>query len=91
MAAMAENLEGVDFMALPRYQIYASLQNNGRNTGWVSGRALPAPATVRLPVELKAASMARYGQQALEASDSTEYIAQNSSLDLNNIGRRKAA
>ena len=38
MAAMAPELDAVDFMSLPRYHIYASFQQNGKNTGWVSGK-----------------------------------------------------
>lgn len=91
MAAMASELEAADFMSLPRYQIYANLQNNGRNTGWVSGQTLPAPATLRLPVELKAASMARYGQKTFEASDSTEYVTPASAIDLTNIGLKRTS
>lgn len=52
-----------DFMALPRYNIYASFQNNGRSTGWLSGQTLPPTPTLRLPVELLARSQSRYGQE----------------------------
>ena len=34
MAAMAPELTAEDFMRLPRYQVYASLQAGGRATGW---------------------------------------------------------
>ena len=96
MAAMAPELETVDFMSLERYQIYTSLQSDGRGTGWVSGKTSPAPIPLRLPVELKARSMHRYGQNPAEVeNDST-----NASLTLSNaepfaptanIGRKKIA
>ena len=61
MAAMAPDLEAVDFKTLPRYHVYAHMQNDGKSTGWVSGRTLPSSVELRLPAELKAKSMARYG------------------------------
>lgn len=64
MAAMAPELTAEDFMALPRYQIYASIQSNGRNTGWVQGKTLPTPPALREAVELKAMSQATYGISA---------------------------
>lgn len=61
MAAMAPELSADDFMALPRYQIYASIQSNGRSTGWVQGKTLPPPPALREAAELKAMSQAAYG------------------------------
>ena len=64
MANMSKDLEAVDFMELPRYQIYASIQSGGQATGWVSGRTLPPPPKTRDIVELRANSMALYGRPA---------------------------
>ncbi len=64
MASMAPELDPLDFMLLPRYHIYASLQVHGRNSGWISGQTLPPIAALQPPVELKAKSMERYGQDA---------------------------
>lgn len=61
MAAMAPELTAEDFMALPRYQIYASFQSGGRNTGWIQGRTLPPPPALRDAAGLKAMSQADYG------------------------------
>lgn len=72
MAEMAPELEPVDFMLLPRYHIYASLQDFGRNTGWISGQTLPPKPAFRLPAEIKAQSMARYGQDANQIN--SEYL-----------------
>ncbi|MDR1667858.1 MAG: type IV secretion system DNA-binding domain-containing protein [Bacteroidales bacterium] len=73
MAAMAPELDAVDFMSLPRYQIYASFNVDGRNTGWVSGKTLPPIAPTRDIVELRAKSMAAYGKPAEETE--SEYLA----------------
>ena len=64
MAGMTKDLESVDFMLLPRYQIYTSLQSNGQATGWVSGQTLPPPRMTRDAVELRARNMSEYGQPA---------------------------
>lgn len=72
MAAMAPELTAEDFMALPRYQIYTSFQQDGRNTGWVMGRTLPTTPTLCDPAELYARSMAHYGVPAEEVEE--EYL-----------------
>lgn len=69
MAAMAPELSAEDFMALPRYQIYASIQSNGRNTGWVQGKTLPPPPALREAAELKAMSQATYGIPAEQVEE----------------------
>ena len=60
-AGMAPELTAEDFMELPRYQVYASFQCGGRNTGWVQGRTLPPPPTLRNAADLKARSQNTYG------------------------------
>lgn len=72
MAAMAPELTAEDFMALPRYQIYTSFQQNGRNTGWVLGKTLPPIPALRDPAILLAQSTATYGTPAEEVE--TEYL-----------------
>jgi len=74
MAAMAPELEPVDFMSLPRYQIYTSFMSGGQSTGWIQGRTLPAPVATRQAVELRAKSMAAYGKPTEEIE--AEYLAQ---------------
>lgn len=69
MAAMAPELSAEDFMALPRYQIYTSIQSNGRNTGWVQGKTLPPPSALREAAELKAMSQATYGIPAEQVEE----------------------
>ena len=64
MAAQAPELEPIDFMTLPRYEIYTSFQSGGKSTGWISGKTLPPPEPIRMAAELKAESMKRYGVPA---------------------------
>ena len=66
MAAQAPELEALDFMTLPRYQIYTSFQSGGRNTGWISGQTMPPAPPIRMAAEIKAESMRRYGVPAEE-------------------------
>ncbi len=96
MAAMAPELTAEDFMMLPRYQVYASLQSGGRATGWMRGQTLPPAEPVRLPAELRARSQQRYGKPAAEVEQ--EYLdlfagAASPSAETvqSPIGRRKKA
>ena len=64
MAAQAPELEPLDFMTLPRYEIYTTFQHGGKSTGWLSGKTNPPPQPIRMAAELKAESMKRYGVPA---------------------------
>lgn len=94
IAAMAPELSAEDFIALPRYQIYTSFQQGGRNTGWIMGRTLPPPPSLQDPLELRARSMAAYGKPAKEVDE--EYLKLFASVGVSSddtgdapIGRRK--
>ena len=94
MAAMTPELAAEDFMALPRYQIYTSFQQSGRNTGWVQGKTLPPPPPIRDPAEIRARSMVAYGKPAKEVDE--EYLKMFVSAGISGndtgdtpIGRRK--
>ncbi len=72
MAAMAPELDAEDFMQLPRYSVYANLQQGGKSTGWLSGKTNPPSEAIRSAHELKAKSMAAYGRDAGEVE--REYL-----------------
>jgi type IV secretory pathway TraG/TraD family ATPase VirD4 len=72
MSAMAPELEAADFMSLPRYHVYASFQQNGRNSGWLSGRTFRPPPASRPVKELREKSMAAFGKPAGETE--AEYL-----------------
>jgi hypothetical protein len=72
MAAMAPELTPEDFMALPRYHVYASFNNDGRNTGWVSGQTLPMTRAISNPEDLRKKVAARYGKPGSEVE--REYL-----------------
>ena len=64
MAEESPDLLPLDFMTLPRYQIYTTFQSGGRSTGWISGQTLPPSDPLRMAAEYKAESMKRYGVPA---------------------------
>ena len=66
MAEESPDLLPLDFMTLPRYQIYTTFQSGGRSTSWISGQTLPPSPSVRMAAECKAESMKRYGVPAEE-------------------------
>ena len=72
MAAMAPSLDAEDFMLLPRYGVYASLQSNGMSTGWISGSTSKAISPVRPAYELRAKSMDAYGMNSTDVE--REYL-----------------
>ncbi len=61
-AARTTGLSAEDFSRLPPYEIYTSLQNKGRRTGWFSARVLPPPKMVASTDAVIAESQARYGR-----------------------------
>ena len=64
LSAEAPELEPLDFMTLPRYEIYTTFQSGGKSTGWISARTLPPAPPIRMAAELKAESMTRFGVPA---------------------------
>ena len=64
LAAMAPELEALDFMRLPRYEIFTNFMNRGKSTGWVRGKTLPMPETDNTAAEIRALCQATYGVPA---------------------------
>ena len=95
IATMAPGLEALDFMLLPRYQIYTNFMSGGRQTGWIQGKTIPAPPALHTAAEIKARSQTRYGRSSGEVE--AEYLKLfeeapsliGPDLDDSVIGRRK--
>ena len=95
IATMAPGLEALDFMLLPRYQIYTNFMSSGRQTGWIQGKTIPAPPSLHTAAEIKAKSQTRYGRSSGEVE--AEYLKLfeeapsliGPDLDDSAIGRRK--
>ena len=66
LAKQAPGLEAQDFMYLPRFGTYVTLQQGGESTGWFSARTLPPEGEIRTATELRAASETTYGRGAAE-------------------------
>jgi hypothetical protein len=62
IAKGAAGLAAEDFMALGRYEVYASLFTDGQATGYASGRTLPPSEPCSDPDQLRRSSRERYGQ-----------------------------
>jgi len=101
IAQMSSELLPEDFMMLPRYHVYTQLQQNGKSTGWVSGKTLPAPPPIRSAHEVKAISMANYGRDRKEVereymnllgiAENSVYAAgvPNSTIKNEQVGRKR--
>lgn len=61
VATMAPELDALDFITLPRYEIYANFMSDGKATGWIRGTTMPPQKALRSPAEFKAISQANYG------------------------------
>ena len=61
VATMAPELDALDFMTLPRYEIYTNFMSGGRATGWIRGVTIPPMEALRSPAEFRAVSQASYG------------------------------
>lgn len=61
VAAQAPELDALDFMTLPRYEIYTNFMSGGKATGWIRGKTMPPMEALRSPAEFRAISQAAYG------------------------------
>lgn len=95
LAAQAPELDALDFMTLPRYEIYTNFMSEGKATGWIRGVTSKLPRSLRDPAELRALCQATYGVPAetvdrdfLKLLKKTE-AEPPSDFDDSAIGRRK--
>lgn len=95
MAAMAPGLEALDFMTLPRYEVYTSFMSEGKSTGWIRGKTIPPMDRLRNPIEIKALSQVTYGVPAETVDEEflklIEKVEEEPLTDFDDttIGRRK--
>jgi energy-coupling factor transporter ATP-binding protein EcfA2 len=97
VAGMAPGLEPEDFMTLPRYHVYASVNSNGRDTGWVSGVTLPMTKPICDAAALRRSIAEKYGIPGREVE--REYLELLASCRVEGqpetenvpVGRRKKA
>ena len=66
LARQAIDLEAADFQLLPRFGVYARTMHHGRENSWCQATTLPPTPPTQDALALRAASQARYGQDAAE-------------------------
>ena len=66
LARQAIDLEPADFQLLPRFGVYARTMHHGRENPWCHATTLPPTPPVQDALALRAASQARYGQDAAQ-------------------------
>lgn len=66
LARQAIDLEPADFQLLPRFGVYARTMHHGRENPWCHATTLPPTPPVQDALALRAASQARYGQDATQ-------------------------
>ena len=66
LARQAIGLEAADFQLLPRFGVYARTMHHGRENPWCHATTLPPTPAVQDALALRAASQARYGQDAAQ-------------------------
>lgn len=95
VAAMAPELAALDFMTLPRYEVYTNFMSDGKSTGWIRGTTLPPMKAIRQPAELKALSQTTYGVPAETVDEEFLKLLQETDetpppdFDDSSLGRRK--
>ena len=66
LARHAIGLEAADFQLLPRFGVYARTMHHGRENPWCQATTLPPTPPTQDALALRAASQARYGQDAAQ-------------------------
>lgn len=66
LARQAIGLEAADFQLLPRFGVYARTMHHGRENPWCQATTLPPTPPTQDALALRAASQARYGQDAAQ-------------------------
>ena len=66
LSRQAIGLEAADFQLLPRFGVYARTLHHGRENPWCQATTLPPTPPIQDALALRAASQARYGQDAAQ-------------------------
>ena len=88
LARSSRELAAEDFIALGRYEMYASLLGDGQVTPFASGRTLPPEAPTSEPAHIRAASRERYGRPLREVEAGWAAVAGGDEDAPERLGRR---
>lgn len=95
MAVQAPELEALDFMLLPRFEVYANILNHGEPTGWMRGKTFAPGEATNNVLDIRARSQAAYGVPAETVDEEFRKLLRMtdaeppSDFDDSPIGRRK--
>ena len=88
LARQAIGLEPADFQLLPRFGVYARTMHHGRENPWCHATTLPPTPPVQDALALRAASQARYGQDAAQVEAALlARIGQNGEMTGDDVAR----
>ena len=88
LARQAIGLEAADFQLLPRFGVYARTMHHGRENPWCHATTLPPTPPVQDALALRAASQARYGQDAAQVEAALlARIGQNGEMTGDDVAR----
>ena len=88
LARQAIDLEAADFQLLPRFGIYARTMHHGRENPWCQATTLPPTPPTQDALALRAASQARYGQDAAQTEAALlARIGQNGEMTGDDVAR----
>ena len=88
LARQAIDLEPADFQLLPRFGVYARTMHHGRENPWCHATTLPPTPPVQDALALRAASQARYGQDAAQVEAALlARIGQNGEMTGDDVAR----
>ena len=88
LARQAIDLEAADFQLLPRFGVYARTMHHGRENPWCQATTLPPTPPTQDALALRAASQARYGQDAAQTEAALlARIGQNGEMTGDDVAR----
>ena len=88
LARQAIDLEAADFQLLPRFGVYARTLHHGRENPWCQATTLPPTPPTQDALALRAASQARYGQDAAQTEAALlARIGQNGEMTGDDVAR----
>ena len=88
LARQAIGLEAADFQLLPRFGVYARTLHHGRENPWCHATTLPPTPPTQDALALRAASQARYGQDAAQVEAALlARLGQNGEMTSDDVAR----
>lgn len=84
-ADLAPELTEIDFMSLPQFQVYTTLNEKKIANVWLSGKTFPSKPNLRLPIEVFAKSAETYGQNIEEIEKDYVELINQQTIEKSNL------